>query len=225
MRLALLLSLLLHALLLVALARTQWLPLTPAPPLVLELRLVTPASNGEAKGRAGGAPPVMARATPRQPEAVRPTPAPLQPSRPAVVAGAVPARQQSVPAATAPATATVPAAAAVTEGSVAAPPRGVPTATPAGEMRKARLISAPRPAYPPLSRELNEAGVVLLRLTVDEQGAVSNVQLLRSSGFRRLDKAAMAVVWQWRFLPQLEAGKAVVADIEQPVRFDLQESE
>lgn len=225
MRLALLLSLLLHALLLVALARTLWLPLTPAAPLVLELRLATVASNGAARAHAGGAPPVMARAAPRQPEAVRPTPAPLQPSRPAMVAGAVPARQQAVSADTAPAAAAVPATAAVTDSAGGLSPRGATTAAPAGEMRKARLISAPRPAYPPLSRELNEAGVVWLRLTVDEQGVVSNVLLLRSSGFRRLDKAAMAVVWQWRFLPQLEAGKVVVADIEQPVRFNLQESE
>ncbi|MEQ6291614.1 energy transducer TonB [Vogesella sp. GCM10023246] len=223
MRLALLLSLLLHALLLAALARTLWLPLTPAAPLVLELRLATAASGGAAKGRAGGAPPVTARAAVQPREAVRPTPAPLQPSRPAVVAGAVSTRQPAAPASTAPTAAAAPSApVAQTEGAAGGPQHGAP---PAGDMRKARLVSAPRPAYPPLSRELNEAGVVWLRLTVDEQGTVSNVQLLRSSGFRRLDKAAMAVVWQWRFLPQLEAGKVVVADIEQPVRFNLQESE
>ncbi|WP_174875698.1 energy transducer TonB [Vogesella oryzae] len=240
MRLALLLSLLLHALLLAALASTLWPPLAPSVPFVLELRLDAAGAGAKTEGHAAGAQPQLAQAASRPPATVRPTPAAMPSKRATLAATAVLSPEQARPQdavaavaaaapAPAPAATTGTAPAAATVGASAMPgsttsPSGT-AAGGSGETHKARLLSAPRPQYPPLSRELNEAGVVWLRLTVDTQGAVSDVALLRSSGFRRLDKAAMTAVWQWRFQPQQEGGKVVVAEVEQPVRFNLQESE
>ena len=238
LRKALLLSLLLHLLLLVALAHNFSLPLAPQLPFMLELRVEPAASPDGARLAAAAvsaAKGSLAAAQPRQAaQASRAAPAPRQ-----VPPGTVDAPSRATAAVTAPSSQAAPAvaaanaappAAAVPAGA-AANARGQTPGTPAvnavpgGETRAARLLSAPRPDYPPLARQLGEQGVVLVRLSINEQGRVGAVTLQRSSGFSRLDKAAQAAVWQWRFAPQLDGGKAVATELELPVRFNLQESE
>lgn len=232
LRKALLLSLLLHLLLLVALAHNFSLPLAPQLPFMLELRVEQAAGPGN--GISAATPPRQAAGSPpHQPAlASRMAPAP-QHVRPSVASAQPAARaaQPPLPAQTLQQGDAVPPAAvhAGAAGLAQAAPAGAApaaaNAAPAGETRATRLLSAPRPDYPPLARQLGEQGVAWLRLAVNEQGRVSAVTLLRSSGFARLDKAAQAAVWQWRFLPQLEAGKAVASELELPVRFNLQETE
>ncbi|MFC3625595.1 energy transducer TonB [Vogesella amnigena] len=235
LRKALLLSLLLHLLLLVALAHNFSLPLAPQLPFMLELRVERATGSGD--GISAATPPRQEPASPpRQPaQASRMAPAPqhVQPSaasaQPAARAAQPPLPAQTLQQGDAVPPAAVHAGAAVA-GLAQAAPAGAATAAAnanvaAGETRALRKLSVGRPDYPSLARQLGEEGTVWLRLTVNEQGRVSAVTLLRSSGFTRLDKAAQAAVWQWRFAPQLEAGKAVVAETEQPVRFSLQEIE
>ena len=63
--------------------------------------------------------------------------------------------------------------------------------------------------YPLLSKVLNEEGKVIVRLTVDQDGGVSDVSLATSSGNPRLDDAAIAVVKaRWHYKPALSDGKA-----------------
>lgn len=71
-----------------------------------------------------------------------------------------------------------------------------------------------QPNYPSLSRRLKEQGTVLLRVRTDASGAVLELRLERSSGFSRLDEAALRAVRKWRFTPV--AGEAVL-----PVEFSL----
>lgn len=78
--------------------------------------------------------------------------------------------------------------------------------------------------YPPLSRERGEQGVVMLQLAVDASGRLGEVNVLRSSGFARLDKAARAAVQRWRFQPAIENGQPVAAQLTLPVRFALDEN-
>ena len=70
----------------------------------------------------------------------------------------------------------------------------------------AAYLNNPRPSYPSISRRMNEQGKVLLRVLVNEQGLPQQIELKESSGFDRLDKAAIAAVQRWRFAPGTRNG-------------------
>src|SRR5690606_14760964 len=57
------------------------------------------------------------------------------------------------------------------------------------------------PLYPQLSRKLREQGTVVLQLTVLASGKVADVTVAQSSGYARLDKAALLAVQHWRYQP------------------------
>jgi TonB family protein len=62
-----------------------------------------------------------------------------------------------------------------------------------------RVLASPT-HFPIQSRLRGQEGVVFLEVKVDESGRVSETQLLRSSGFGRLDRAASrSVREQWLF--------------------------
>lgn len=65
------------------------------------------------------------------------------------------------------------------------------------------------PDYPPMSKRLGEEGSVVLELYVLEDGRVGEARLKTSSGFPRLDEAAIKHVKRsWRLLPGTKNGKA-----------------
>ena len=66
-----------------------------------------------------------------------------------------------------------------------------------GIARKA--IHSPRPHYPLASRQLREAGLVVVRLCVNQQGIVGEVSISKSSGFQSLDHSALNALAKWRF--------------------------
>lgn len=78
------------------------------------------------------------------------------------------------------------------------------------------------PAYPAISRRLGEEGTVVLRVELDETGAVAQARIHASSGFRRLDEAALAAVKTWRCQPAQRNGQPVRATALQPFKFVLQ---
>ena len=80
----------------------------------------------------------------------------------------------------------------------------------------------PAPPYPVLSRRMGEEGRVMLRVELDEQGMVSHTQLHSSSGFSRLDEAALAAVTRWRCTPATRNGLVVKAVALQPFNFTLE---
>jgi protein TonB len=77
------------------------------------------------------------------------------------------------------------------------------------------------PVYPPLSRRLGEQGLVVVRVQIDETGRPVEVTVSVSSGFPRLDEAAIAAVRRARFVPHSEGGRARPAYALVPIRFDL----
>lgn len=83
-------------------------------------------------------------------------------------------------------------------------------------------FSCPPPLYPPLSRRLGETGKAVLRVELDETGRVSAAQIMTSSGFIRLDEAALAAVRSWRCEPARRDGQAVRAVAMQPFKFTLE---
>jgi protein TonB len=78
------------------------------------------------------------------------------------------------------------------------------------------------PAYPAISRRLGEEGKLVLRVELDEKGRIYVAQVVNSSGFKRLDEAAMAAVKTWRCNPPVRDGQPVRAVALQPFNFVLQ---
>lgn len=81
---------------------------------------------------------------------------------------------------------------------------------------------APAPRYPRQAAMAGIEGTVLLKVLVDETGQPLEVAIERSSGDRRLDKAAREQVLQrWRFHPAQRGGRAIAAYALVPVEFSL----
>jgi protein TonB len=85
-----------------------------------------------------------------------------------------------------------------------------------------RFRTPPRPAvYPPRAIELGHQGEALVRVRLDPSGSAAEIVLWRGTGFELLDKAALAAVRGWQFMPAMRNGHAVAAWVEIPVRFHL----
>ena len=80
----------------------------------------------------------------------------------------------------------------------------------------------PPPEYPEEARLSRQQGVVTLLVDVSPEGSVLKVSLQRSSGYRRLDEAALRVAKDWKFKPATAAGQPIRSQVEVPVRFKLQ---
>ena len=87
----------------------------------------------------------------------------------------------------------------------------------------ATLYNNPAPAYPSISRRLNESGTVLLEVLIDIDGRVAEVKLKQSSGYTRLDKTALRAVKQWRYVAAKKGNKNIAYWYTQPVRFSLKQ--
>lgn len=88
----------------------------------------------------------------------------------------------------------------------------------------AAYLDNPAPAYPLSSKRLGETGTVLLRVKVSALGRAETVELERSSGYTRLDRAAIDAVRQWKFVPAKQADVAVPAYVLIPLNFELSAS-
>jgi len=85
----------------------------------------------------------------------------------------------------------------------------------------AAYLDNPSPEYPRLSRRLKESGKVLLHVRVSPEGHSAQVELSQSSGYERLDQAAIEAVRQWRFVPAKQGEQAVGAWVIVPINFQL----
>lgn len=102
------------------------------------------------------------------------------------------------------------------------PPR---EATPPVVFTPARAVAATHtiPEYPFLSRRLREQGTLRLKLVVDEKGFVAEAIVVNSSGFQRLDEAALTWVKRhWRYTPAMQGAKPVRSNADAIVEFRLQ---
>ncbi|MEG1102136.1 MAG: energy transducer TonB, partial [Comamonas sp.] len=100
-----------------------------------------------------------------------------------------------------------------------APPSGGAVQLPSSN---AAYLNNPRPSYPSISRRMSEQGKVLLRVLVDENGSPQQIEIKQSSGFDRLDKAALASVQKWRFVPGKRNGVPEAMWNIVPVNFVLE---
>jgi protein TonB len=77
------------------------------------------------------------------------------------------------------------------------------------------------PVYPYQARERGIEGVVQVKLLVNANGSVGQVQILDARPKGMFEDAVMKSVPQWRFNPGKIEGKAVTAWVVTAVRFDL----
>lgn len=102
-----------------------------------------------------------------------------------------------------------------TSRAVEAPPDG-PVRVGGNVRQPAKLVHVD-PVLPPLAAQANVRGVVLVEVTIDAQGAVSDAKVLRSIPL--LDRAAIEAVRQWRFEPTLLNGRPVPVIMTVTVNF------
>ncbi len=88
----------------------------------------------------------------------------------------------------------------------------------------ASYLSNPKPFYPRVARRRGMQGMVVLEVEVSIEGLPKKVEIEVSSGFKLLDIAAVETVRGWRFVPAQRNGVAVVASVDVPVRFVLNEA-
>lgn len=133
---------------------------------------------------------------------------------PPVVEVARPSPIRAAPASPAPILAI--AASMPTPQPIAAPAPPAPVTPP--DFSAAQLDN-PAPRIPPISRRKREEGTVVLRVLVSVDGQAETVELERTSGFERLDKAAAETVARWKFVPARQAGREVSAWVLVPISF------
>ena len=85
----------------------------------------------------------------------------------------------------------------------------------------AASLNGIRPDYPYASRRRGEEGTVRLRIAVSADGVAEKVEIEQSSGYRALDRAAVAAALQARYLPAAEDGQPRPGTIILPVCFRL----
>ncbi|NTY41420.1 energy transducer TonB [Burkholderia diffusa] len=208
-----------HAVMLTA----AWLHRNAPPPKEIEVQsitaqLITPAPAAQPVAVQSAAQPAPPKPTPRvkpkvEPKptqkAVKPTPQPVaqSPSPTPVPAAADPAPAPAVPA---------PAA---------------PAATP-GPARETMQVSAPKnvsalscnfvkPTYPSMSRRRGETGTAYVHFIIGVTGKIESVQLQKSSGYPRLDEAALDATRASTCPPYIENGQAIRAAHTLPFNFTL----
>jgi protein TonB len=78
-----------------------------------------------------------------------------------------------------------------------------------------------KPAYPELSKRRGETGTATVRFVVGTGGAIDEIVIAKSSGFARLDEAAIEALRQSTCRPQVENGAPVRASYVQAFMFGL----
>ena len=161
--------------------------------------------------------------------ATRPAPAPTQlTQRPH--AQALP-QTTAVPTAPSPVAATAAAESTPSANTATASPAppsaqtpSVRTASPAAVVlpsSDADYLNNPAPVYPRMSRRMGEQGTVLVRVLISADGRAEQAEIRTSSGYARLDEAALDTVKRWRYVPGKRAGTAEAMWFNVPVRFVL----
>jgi protein TonB len=77
------------------------------------------------------------------------------------------------------------------------------------------------PEYPSLSKRRGETGTAYVKFVVGLTGKLENIELKKSSGFNRLDDAAVAAAHASACKPYLENGQPIRAAYTQPYNFNL----
>lgn len=157
------------------------------------------------------------RATPDTSRKITALPQPAQPAQPAQQQRTL-ARHEETTAPALPSTPTPsPPATAPPAVEPATPPQAMPAPKPVSHV-DCRIA---QPDYPEAARRRGEAGTAVVRFVIDVDGRVESARILRSSGYARLDDAALDAVKSSACHPWLDGGVPVRVVFEQPFVFGL----
>jgi protein TonB len=100
------------------------------------------------------------------------------------------------------------------------PPRSAPAPVrPGGRIKVPARVEYVAPAYPAIAQSASVEGVVILEATIDVDGRVQDVRVLRS--YPLLDQAAIDAVQRWRYTPTLLNGVPIPVLMTVTVSFRL----
>lgn len=153
-----------------------------------------------------------------QPQKKAPPPLPVvaAPPSPAPAPFVVPVQPEPTPAPPQPVVVQAPPAPPAPPPPPPPPPPRTLSAT------EVQFLKTPSLEYPVASRRARESGRVVLRFFIDDKGLPRNVQVNRSSGFARLDEAAVSAIQRALFRPYSENGQAIGVWALIPLDFDLE---
>lgn len=175
-------------------------PVPPKPP--------TPAEPPKASPRTPRPPPL---AQPRPQAAAQSLALPVSPAVPDAQAAATAPPVQAAPVTAAPATAA--------PSVKPAPPSPAAVQLPSTD---ADYLQNPPPPYPSLSKRLNEQGRTIVKVLIGADGLPQRAEIARSSGFERLDQAAVSTVMRWRYVPGKRGGVAEAMWFNVPINWVLE---
>jgi periplasmic protein TonB len=92
---------------------------------------------------------------------------------------------------------------------------------PALQMRDSRLAALVDACYPSGARRIGEEGRAVARIVVSADGRVASWTKMQGSGFPRLDAALGCVIRRLQFIPGRRDGRAIVAEVQLPIVFQL----
>jgi len=92
-----------------------------------------------------------------------------------------------------------------------------------GSVAGPRFVRRTPPRYPPRALSMNREGTVILRLTIDEEGKLVNVDVVQRAGFG-FDEEAVRAIRDSTFRPAVRNGKPATSLAELPIRFVLRSS-
>ena len=73
-----------------------------------------------------------------------------------------------------------------------------------------------------MSRRLGEQGKAIVRVLIGTDGTAQKAEVRTSSGFERLDQAALATVLRWKYVPGKRAGVVEAMWFNVPINFVLE---
>ncbi|MCX7769918.1 MAG: TonB family protein [Proteobacteria bacterium] len=89
-----------------------------------------------------------------------------------------------------------------------------------GKKEAPKFLNRVIPQYPLLARKIGKEGKVVLRLTIDENGKLLNVEVIESAGYG-FTESAIDAVKKSTFLPAMVDGKPVSSKAILPIKFSL----
>lgn len=88
--------------------------------------------------------------------------------------------------------------------------------------KDALYLKNPAPAYPAISKRLGEQGMVVLKVLIQSNGHATEVEIKKSSGYERLDNAAIEAAKKWLYQAGTINGQASTMWFNIPIRFILE---
>jgi TonB family protein len=99
------------------------------------------------------------------------------------------------------------------------PPPGTKRITIGGNVQQAKLVSQPKPVYPPLAKQARISGTVKFAVIIATDGTIRDIAVI--SGHPLLVPAALEAVKQWTYQPTLLNGEPVEVSTQIDVNFTL----